>query len=234
MDEEGFARFLKKGGRSHTAINRCIVCVTAFERYLQDCQKNKRLEEAREEDLRSFVEQAKESSRVPAKTYLWALRYYFEFSSNKEMRKLTGELRQQLIKRKPFELKSLRGASPEYVKKLAAISIKNVEQMLQAGKTQAERQKLSEKTGIPVEAILELVKLSDLSRIFGVKAVRARLYYDAGIDSVEKMAEQNPEKLRACLIEFVERTGFDGIAPLPKEAEFTVKEAKRLPKIVEY
>jgi hypothetical protein len=36
------------------------------------------------------------------------------------------------------------------------------------------------------------------------------------------------------LIDFVQRTGFNGIAPLPKEAEFTVKEAKRLPRIIEY
>jgi len=36
------------------------------------------------------------------------------------------------------------------------------------------------------------------------------------------------------LIEFVERTGFDGIAPLPKEAEFTVEKAKKFPETVEY
>jgi hypothetical protein len=36
------------------------------------------------------------------------------------------------------------------------------------------------------------------------------------------------------LVEFVERTGFDGVATLPKEAEFTVAEAKKLPKLVEY
>jgi hypothetical protein len=36
------------------------------------------------------------------------------------------------------------------------------------------------------------------------------------------------------LIGFVEKTGFEGIAPLPKEAEFTIAEAKKLPRIVEY
>ncbi|MFX1486112.1 MAG: hypothetical protein ACFFBS_03235 [Promethearchaeota archaeon] len=48
------------------------------------------------------------------------------------------------------------------------------------------------------------------------------------------MASSNPKELRALLIEFVKRTQFDGIAPLSKEAEFSVRKAKELPKIVEY
>ena len=106
--------------------------------------------------------------------------------------------------------------------------------MLKVGRTKSGRKELSEKTGIPLDAILEFVKLSDLARVPGIKSIRARLYYDAGIDSVEKMASWDPKELREMLIEFVERTQFDGIAPLPKEAEFSVKKAKELPKIVEY
>jgi hypothetical protein len=55
--------------------------------------------------------------------------------------------------------------------------------MLQAGKTPLEWNILSEKTGIFVERILELVKLSDLVRIPGVKGIRARLYFHAGLET---------------------------------------------------
>ncbi len=48
------------------------------------------------------------------------------------------------------------------------------------------------------------------------------------------MAEWDPVELRAMLVSFVERTGFDGIAPLPKEAASAIATAKRLPKVVEY
>jgi hypothetical protein len=48
------------------------------------------------------------------------------------------------------------------------------------------------------------------------------------------MARWEPDKLRVMLLDFVEKTRFQGIAPLPKEAEFTVAEAKKLPKIIEY
>jgi hypothetical protein len=81
--------------------------------------------------------------------------------------------------RKTYALKDFRGANHEYVSRLASAGIKNAEQMLALGKTRASRQKLSEKTGVLSEAVLEFVKLADLSRIEGVKSIRARLYYSA-------------------------------------------------------
>lgn len=230
MDEEGFREFLRRGGRSQNAIKRCKTCVKEFERYLH--KGKKRLGEESPENLEDFAAWIEREPKISAKTHLWALRYYYEFTSDEVMRRLASELREQRIKRQPFELKKFRGANPKYIDKLASIGIRNVKQMLEAGKTRVGRQNLSEKTGIPLEAILEFVKLSDLARIPGIKGIRARLYFDAGVDTVEKMAEWNPKQLREMLIEFVERTGFDGIAPLPKEAEFSVKKAKKLPKIV--
>lgn len=106
--------------------------------------------------------------------------------------------------------------------------------MLKAGRTPRARRRLADETGILLEAIVELVKLSDLARIPGIKSTRARLYHDAGVDTIEKMAEWDPEELRAMLLEFVERAGFGGIAPLPGEAAFSVARTKELPKLVEY
>ncbi|UCF59327.1 MAG: DUF4332 domain-containing protein [Candidatus Bathyarchaeota archaeon] len=234
MDEEGFREFLKRGGRSQSAIKRCIVYVRKFETYIRNRKGSKKLGEASPENLEDFVEWIERDLKTSAKTHLWALSYYYEYASDEAMRKLANELRVQRIKRKPFDLKNFRGVNAEHVAKLASLGIKNVKQMLEAGKTRVSRQNLSEKTGIPLEAVLEFVKLSDLARIPGIKGIRARLYFDAGVDTVEKMAEWNPKELREMLIECVERTGFDGIGTLPKEAEFSVKKAKRLPKIVEY
>jgi hypothetical protein len=131
-------------------------------------------------------------------------------------------------------LKKFRGVDAEHVEKLAAAGIKTAGKMLAAGRTAEKRADLAQNTGIPEEAILELVKLSDLARLPGVKGIRARLYYDAGVDCVEKMADCEAEVLLALTAEFVERTGFDGIAPLPKEVSSTIANAKRLPQIVEY
>jgi hypothetical protein len=124
--------------------------------------------------------------------------------------------------------------NPVHVDRLAAQGITNVEQMCKAGRTSDDRHILAERAGVPPEAVLELVKLADLARIPGLKEIRARLYYDAGVDNVEKLAAWDPVELRDMLIDFVERTGFDGIAPLPKEAASAVATARSLPKVVEY
>jgi hypothetical protein len=54
------------------------------------------------------------------------------------------------------------------------------------------------------------------------------------VDTVEKLASQEPDALLRLTAEFVARTGFDGIAPLPKEVRSTIASARKLPKIVEY
>jgi predicted RecB family nuclease len=133
-----------------------------------------------------------------------------------------------------FLLRNFRGISPEDVSKLSDIGIKNVDQMLKAGNTSEARKNLSERADIPLERILELVKLSDLSRIPGLKGIRARLYHDAGVDTLEKLAGWNPNQLRSMLQVFVMRTNFDGIPPLPKETESQVVMANKLPKVVDY
>jgi hypothetical protein len=232
MNQDDFVGYLKRGGRSSNAVKQCLAYVAEFERFL--CERDKALDEAKLDDLTAFVEHIESKPKASAKKHLWALRHYFEYASKGEMRRLAGELRQGRITRKPFPLAEFRGVNPEYAGRLEAAGIKNVDQMLQAGRTPDDRQALAERTGIPLDAILEFVKLSDLSRIGATRAVRARLYYDAGIDTPSKIAQFEPEEFRATLIGFVERTGFDGIAPLPKEARHTVTDARKLPQIIEY
>lgn len=234
MNEKGLEQFLRHGGRSESATKRCVVFVKEFERFLRDRRGGKNIEKAGYEDVEKFVVWTETDLKRPAKAYLWALCYYYEFAGNEAMHRFTGELRAQRIARKALSLKEFAGVRREHVDKLAALGIRTAEDMLRAGQSPSRRQELSQRTGIPVNAILEFVKLSDLSRIFGVKGTRARLYHDSGVDTIEKMAQWDPKALRAMLVDFVQRTGFDGIATLPKEAEFTVAEAKKLPKVVEY
>ena len=234
LNAEAFEKFLKHGGRSPSMAKRVVALVNEYKRYLQEERNCENPDKAGAEDLKAFVSYVEEKRKGSSKNYLHSIRYYYDYASNEEMRNLAGNLRRQRIVQTPFPLRDFRGISQIYVKKLAAMGIRHVKDMLLAGQTPKAREELAARTGIPSEAILELVKLSDLARITGVKSIRARLYYDAGVDTLEKMAKWEPEKLRAMLIDFVEKTRFQGIAPLPKEAEITVAEAKKLPKIIEY
>jgi hypothetical protein len=234
MDEAGFESFLRRGGRSPKATVRCIRYVQEFEEYLQLHREGTRLEDADADDLEQFVAWLEREPKASANTHLWALRYHFEYTSNQELRSLASAMRGQRVTRTPFSLSKFRDVNREYVDRLVSRGISNVEQMRQAGRTPLDRQALADRTGVPPEAILEFVKLADLARIPGLKEIRARLYYDAGVDTVEKLARWDPAELRDRLIDFVEHTGFDGIAPLPKEAASAVSTAKSLPKVVEY
>ena len=124
--------------------------------------------------------------------------------------------------------------NPDHIARLDVLGIKTTGQMLSAGQTTRSRANLARRAGIPLEVVLELVKLSDLARLPGVKGIRARLYFEAGVDSVEKLAAYEPEALLTLTGEFVQRTGFAGIAPLPKEVSSTIDNALRMPKLVEW
>jgi hypothetical protein len=234
MDEEGLRKFLKRGGRSPSAIKRVLNHIEAFKEFLQKSQGKNEIGEVEPGDLKEYIERAERETGKTANTTLWALGYYFAYAENTEMRVLAGKIRESRIKRTPFPLRKFLGVNLGHIEALATVGIKNVHDMLVAGGTPERRRLLAEESKVPLDAVLELVKLSDLSRIPGIKTIRARLYHDAGVDTIEKIAGWDPEELRAMLAEWVERTGFEGIAPLPKEAEFSVEKARNLPKIVEY
>ncbi len=232
MDEVGFRIFLKRGGRSARAADRVIKFVTEYAEYLLGIDRD--LDRAAPEDLESYVAWIDNDTKKSAKKNLWAIRYYYQYTCAEQMEKRACELRQVRIKRKPFKLREFRGVNQASVKKLEAAGIKDVEQMLAAGKTPQSRQALAEKTAVPSEDILVLVKLSDLARIPGLKSIRARLYYESGIDTVEKLAAWNHDELHAMLGEYVDKSGFDRLAPLPKEVKHAVGASRKLPQIVEY
>jgi hypothetical protein len=161
---------------------------------------------------------------------------YYRCTGHPDLASAATEIREAGIAktRKIFPLKDFQGIDPEDVRKLASAGIANVEQMLAAGRTPVSRASLAEQTGVSPAVILELVKLSDLSRLGGLKSIRARLYYDTGADRPARIARWEPENLHKMLSEFVQRTGFPGIAPLPKEVRNAVAHSRQLPQVVIY
>lgn len=79
MDQNGFRTFLKRGGRSPSAIQRCVRMTGEFEEYVQQHRGGKRLGEAEPDDLEAFVSWVEREPKASAKTHLWALGYWFEF-----------------------------------------------------------------------------------------------------------------------------------------------------------
>jgi len=232
MDEERFLAFMKKKRKTQNTIETCVKNAREFENYI--LQRRKSLDETTAKDLESFVRECIEKKRVSK--YMWSLSYFFVFLDNEPLLKTAGQLREKRIKvkRRTFKLKDFRGINPEHADALASIDVIDSAKMLEVGKTPKLRQELADKTNLNLEIIEEFVKLSDLARIQGFKAIRARLYYDAGFDKLEKLRKSTPEEVLRITREFVEKTGFDGIAPLPKEARGAITTAKKLLDIIEW
>ena len=235
MDEPGFRRFLKQRGKKEHVVGGLVRQVRGFEEYLAGEQLGG-LEAVGAPDLDAYVDACETAEAGTTRERLRGLALYFSFVGRPEMASLASGMREQRIsaKRKAFLLRDFRGASPDAIAKLEVAGITNADQMLAAGRTASDRESLARRADIAPQLLVEFVKLSDLSRIGGVKAVRARLYLDGGFDTLDKIAAVDPEAMRLALAAFVERTGFDGIPPLPKEARNTVAAARALPRLVEY
>jgi hypothetical protein len=233
MNEDEFRSYLKSIRRKESAIEQIISYLNGFELFLKSNYAGISIEQTNEEVLESYVSWVESDPGESASKPLWALRYYFDYLQNRSLSQLSGQLRAERIKRKPFYVRDFRGVQAEQIAKLETINIENVHQMIDAGRTPDLRKTLAKQSGLSEDLILEYVTLSDLSRLGAVRSVRARLYYESGL-TPEKIAAWEPEALREMLVDFVDRTGFEGIAPLPKEVKNLIKDARSLPMIVIY
>jgi len=233
MNEEDFRKYLKRRGKKPPVVDRNVGVLKEFIAYLRE-KRATELDRVTSDDIDAFVVEIERQNRS-AKGYLYVLMNYFRFLGSKDLLQHTSTRRNERTKktRRIFPIKDFLNINPDHVKKLAAIGIKNVEQMLEHGKTKKQREHLSKQLGIPEPAILELVKLSDITRLGYVKTKLSRLYYAAGLDSPAKIAEFDPKQLHEYFVKFVKESGWDGMVPNPKDLVNNIKSARKLSKVVE-
>jgi hypothetical protein len=232
LDKKGFIEFLEKKKKSARTINSYTDFVQQYEAYLFEHKKGKKIEKVGKKDLHDF-EKWGEKNNLKINRYLWGIKEYYDFISKEEL-KLEANAMVGERYFSQFKLKDFVGVKQNYIKKLAKEGIKTAKEMLYAGLNEQKRMELSRNSGIPLEDVLELVKLSDQARIGGHKKIRARLYHEAGLDTIDKMAACDPEEMRKLLTEFIQKTGFKGIPPTPGEARNTVTMAKYIKRLVQY
>lgn len=229
MDEKGFLGYLIDTKRSELTIKNSINSLKIFDDFLKSI--NIEIANAKPEHLRLFLEARRNDKRV--RMHFGPICVYYQFLGNEFMhnaaREISGELLLSTYKLKNFHLVNI-----DHLKKLDEIGIKTAKQMLDAGLTTEKRKEIAQKTNIPETYILELVKLSNLARIPGLKKLRARLYLDAGIDTIKKIATWSPEDLKKHLDDHAKKTGISKMGVLFAEATSAISLANYLPKIVDF
>ncbi|GKX31319.1 hypothetical protein SH1V18_37990 [Vallitalea longa] len=118
---------------------------------------------------------------------------------------------------KPFPIKKIESLSKKEINKFLNKGYKKSDQILLIGKTKEDRKKVAKEVGVPVDCVTKLIKMADLMRLPGVKYIRANLYYEAGLDYVQKFIGLDLDKTREYLTAFVKDTHVAKMAPLKKE-----------------
>jgi predicted flap endonuclease-1-like 5' DNA nuclease len=132
------------------------------------------------------------------------------------------------------KLSEIEGIGPVFEAKLNAVGVKTVEGLLKAGATKKGRVELADKSGVGEKNILEWVNAADLFRIRGVGSEYADLLEEAGVDTVVELATRKPENLFKKIVEV--NADKKLVRKLPTEAQVAdwVKQAGKLPRVIEY
>ena len=129
----------------------------------------------------------------------------------------------------PVRLDKFPGIAPEYLDRLGGVGINNSRQLINEARNRKGREQLSQRTGIPIERLNELIGLSDLSRAYGVGPVFARMIYDMGIKSIESFIEYSAADLIRVYEEQSRKKADFGV----NEIEFSLILAKELDIVIE-
>jgi hypothetical protein len=135
---------------------------------------------------------------------------------------------------KPIPLVKIPGIDDGTIDKLVSFRIKNTQQMYERGRTRSDRADLARETGLSIDIITDLVKMSDLSRILGVGPVFTRTLLNSGIDTVDKVSRSDPAVLYDRMVEMYKEQGFEKIDFVLRDMEWCVEMAKKLPKTIEW
>jgi hypothetical protein len=135
---------------------------------------------------------------------------------------------------KPNRIKDFPGISQETIVKLENIGINNTLKLYERVIDHGARKKLAQEAGIDEAIVTELTKLTDLSRIKWVGTTFARILYELGIDTLEKMTQSDPVDLHARLNQFIkEKNLYKGQVGL-NDVRILVDVAQDIPLDIEY
>ena len=132
------------------------------------------------------------------------------------------------------KLSDVEGIGEAYSAKLEAAGVSSIENLLEVGGEKKGRKELAEKSGVSEKLILNWVNRADLSRIKGVSTQYADLLECAGVDTVPELAQRNAENLHAKMESVNEEKNLVRKVPALSQVEDWVKQAKDLPRAVNY
>jgi hypothetical protein len=134
----------------------------------------------------------------------------------------------------PVNLEKFPGVKKETINKLKSAGIKNTAHLFKIAKTPEDREKLAAELEIHNAEILELTKLTDLTRIKWIGPVFARLFYDSSTDTARKVSDADAHHLYKQLVKINNAKGYTRAKFIESDVELAIKVSKMVPKVIEY
>lgn len=132
------------------------------------------------------------------------------------------------------KLMNIEGIGPKNAEKLLKAGVQSVESLLKLGSTPQGRKKLAESADVSSDLILEWVNHADLYRIKGVGEEYSDLLEEAGVDTVVELSKRVPKNLFEKMQLVNEEKKLVRRLPVLAQVEDWVKQAKELPRMIQY
>jgi len=128
----------------------------------------------------------------------------------------------------------IEGIGEKFAEKLQSAGVRTTEALLKKGDTSADRKDLAMQIDVSDHQILEWVNRADLYRIKGVGSEYADLLEAAGVDTVRELAKRQAGNLFENLKMINDEKKKVRKLPTADQVAEWVKQAKSLPRAVEY
>lgn len=132
------------------------------------------------------------------------------------------------------KLEEIEGIGEKYAEKLHNAGIRGTGQFIKKAATPEGRKAIEKASGISGKLILEWANHIDLFRIKGVGPEYADLLEEAGVDTVPELATRNAENLVEAMNKVNQKKKLVRVAPGRAKVEDWIKQAKKLPRVLEY
>jgi hypothetical protein len=137
-------------------------------------------------------------------------------------------------KPKPVYLREISGLNMGDIEKLANLGITHSKHFFERGRTREQREELARITGISLDSLLELAKLSDLARVRGLGPAFTRLFFESGSETLEQLSGCDPQVLFREVHAMNQRKLVTKTVPPLKDFYQYVELAKDLSKVFEF
>jgi len=170
--------------------NRYMRAAQEYEVFLRENRGGRSIEDATQEDFLAYEQSFSKESKDNRCPY-WFLYRLYKYLENEDLAEAILKL--MGTNPIPIELSTFRDINLAYRKKLSEVGIVSNMDILARARTPEDRRLLAEETGIPLDDLLEIVKLSDMRRMLGMSRIKS--LNSIGIDTLEKLSQSDPQEI---------------------------------------